>query len=501
MVFQRRTRSVRSRRARGRAYPFYQLCALEGRTLLSTAAAEIAVDSASTSNSRSVTFQYDVTGANLGQPLVFGIYRSATDGFDSSAVEVASVTLQPPVSGAPTLDASGQPATNPGHHELTVAIPGGLSLNPEHPYVVVVADPAHALSGVSENPDTASFRTYTIGVVTHGGIQPKSWDRGVPWALRMAGSLRAEGYDAVIPFNWVPESKNPGSAAKEGPRLAQAVLHAASQFPADAPVNVHFIGHSEGAVVNGQAILALGRHGTPQLESGYLEETMLDPHAANSHALGGKQYSVSSSFLGSIAKWMIDRYQSKAKDPLPIVPANVDAAEVFFQHTTISHATGSNHGIYNLWGQVPVRVQGDVPVKYYNLTGMGISHGGDYSVPDWYQVHVVPTLADGSPFVNPGVLTGGPEAGSSTSSGQAAYQGDSAPGARIRVFASSAGSTKSYLLGTALADSAGSWNVTTRPLPHGTYRVIAKAVAVADPSWPHVLVTSRAPLGRMAVAG
>jgi hypothetical protein len=183
------------------------------------------------------------------------------------------------------------------------------------------------------------------------------------------------------------------------------------------------------------------------------------------------------------------------------VPANVDAAEVFFQHTPIAHATGSNHGIYNLWGQVPVRVQGDVPVKYYDLTGLGTSHGGDYSVHDWYQVHVVPTLGDGAPFVNPGLLTGGIDGGSSMSSGQATYQGDSAPGARIRVFASPDGSTKSYLVGTALADSAGSWNVTTRALPRGTYRVIAKAAAVADPAWPHVLATSKAPLGRLAVAG
>ena len=65
------------------------------------------------------------------------------------------------------------------------------------------------------------------------------------------------------------------------------VLHAASQFPADDPVDVHFIGHSEGAVVNGLAIREMNRHETPELRAGYLEETMLDPHAANNHAPGG----------------------------------------------------------------------------------------------------------------------------------------------------------------------------------------------------------------------
>ena len=48
--------------------------------------------------------------------------------------------------GTPTispseLDSAGQPATAPGKHTVTVPLPGGLPDNPEHPYVVVVADP------------------------------------------------------------------------------------------------------------------------------------------------------------------------------------------------------------------------------------------------------------------------------------------------------------------------------------------------------------------------
>src|SRR5262249_16376612 len=151
----------------------------------------------------------------------------------------------------------GQPAGAVGHHRLTVSLPQGLPLNPEHPYVLVVADPAHAASGVTEDGNTAAFRTYSIGVVTHGGIQPPPWRRGGPWELRMADSLRNEGYDAVIAYNWVPSSGRPGAAARQGPRLAQAVLNAASQFPTNAPVDLHFIGHSEGTVVNSLAILQL----------------------------------------------------------------------------------------------------------------------------------------------------------------------------------------------------------------------------------------------------
>ena len=65
---------------------------------------------------------------------------------------------------------------------------------------------------------TASFRTYTIGIVTHGGIQDTSWKHGPPWELQMAYEMKQEGYDSVIPYNWVAQSNDPGSAIKQSPR-------------------------------------------------------------------------------------------------------------------------------------------------------------------------------------------------------------------------------------------------------------------------------------------
>jgi hypothetical protein len=450
----------------------------------------IVMDSATTVDSRGVTFEYDVKNADLGQAVDIGIYRSADDRFDSSDVEVGSVTVTASGSGNSMRDDNGQPTAAVGHHRLTVALPQGLPLDPEHPYVLVVADPAHQAGNVTETGNTAAFRMYVIGVVTHGGIQPKSWRRGAPWELRMANSLRAEGYDSVIAYNWVPSSGHPGAAARQGPRLAKAVLHAASQFPANDPVDVHFIGHSEGTVVNSLAILQLSRDEPAALRAGYLKETLLDPHAANNHVPGGKQYSVSSGVLGTIARWAINDYQGRAKDPLPVVPANVNAAEVFYQHTPIAQAKGSNHGVYNLWGQVPVRAATGVPVNYYNLTGRGISHGGDYSVPDWYQVHVVPTLGTGSAFVNPALLTGQLDpSGLGGTSSQPSYHGEAAPGASVRLFARVEGSKRSIALGRTVADAAGNWTVTPGLLPPGTDQVTARAVAVADPAWPHVSVT------------
>ena len=101
-----------------------------------------------------------------------------------------------------------------------------------------------------------------------------------------------------------------------------------------------------------------------------------------------------------IAKMSIDRFQARAKDPAAFVPANVDDAEVFYQHTPVSEAQ-SNGGIYNLWGQVPVHG----PAHYFDITGPGISHSGTFGVHDWYRLNIVPTLGDGSTFTRTNALT------------------------------------------------------------------------------------------------
>ena len=117
-----------------------------------------------------------------------------------------------------------------------------------------------AVAEASTSNNTASFRTYVIGVITHGGVQPKSWKiGGPPWERQMAKSLKAQGYDAVIPFNWVAESNTAGAAAKQAPRLARMILAKASEFPAGAVIDLHLIGHSEGTVVNSQVIQLLNK--------------------------------------------------------------------------------------------------------------------------------------------------------------------------------------------------------------------------------------------------
>ena len=126
----------------------------------------------------------------------------------------------PGSSTAVTLDQSGQPATALGSHQLNIPLPQGLPPFPEKPYVVVVADPGSPSATAAPN-QTAAFRTYTIGIVTHGGIQDTSWKHGPPWELQMAYEMRHEGYDSVIAYNWVGVSNDPGSAIKQSPKLAR----------------------------------------------------------------------------------------------------------------------------------------------------------------------------------------------------------------------------------------------------------------------------------------
>ena len=372
---------------------------LEPKLVMSATAAVPGIQmlSATTTDSKSVTIQYrvnDVAGATSSNPIEIGIYRSANGQFDSSDSLVDEITLDGPGRASPqsaiTLDQSGQPATAVGTHQLTIPLPGGLPPFPEKPYVLAVADPGLP-SAATDPAQTASFRVYTIGIVTHGGIQDPSWIHGPPWEIETAYMMRHEGFDSVIAYNWVQQSSTPGEAIKQSPRLARMVLDAASKFPANAPVDLDFIGHSEGTVVNTYALVKLAGEMTPQLKSGFIEDTLLDPHAANNN-VRGQQMSFGG-ILGGLARAVVTDYQAEAKDPPAMIPSIVDEAQVFFEH---SQATAG--AIYNLWGQVPVKSEGPV-VHYYNLTDMGVTHSGKTGVNYWFRDFIAPTLGDQTPLI------------------------------------------------------------------------------------------------------
>jgi hypothetical protein len=482
--------------------------------------------SATTTDSKSVTIEYNVSQtADATRPIQFGVYRSSDGQFDSNDALVATYTLTPPGrSSAATLDVANHVATSPGNHQLTIPLSDGLAPFPEKPYVLVVADPSSP-STMINTAQTASFRTYTIGIVTHGGIQDTSWKHGPPWELQIAYEMKHEGYDAVIPYNWVAQSNNPGEAIKQSPKLAQIIVNTASKFPASAPVDLDFIGHSEGTVVNAYAIVKLKDMMTPELEAGYINDTMLDPHAANNN-LPGQQLSIAGGVLAPLARSIITNYQGKAKDPPVVVPSIVDQAQVFFEHTPAKASALYN---YNLWGQVPVKSYGPV-VHYYNLTPSKATHSGKTGVQFWYRNFIVPSLGEQAPLVKELQLNGqidhaqvvssvsanlqsstsqvkaaredqayGPEQVVQTS--QPAFSGTATPGAVVKLSLSPMTKPWEHVTaGTTQADATGTWSLTTaHPLQDGQYRVMVSSFSRALRTRPALTVVPMQPLGRLVV--
>ena len=258
--------------ARGAVDKSASLEALEPRLVPSTLGGSppVAMLSLTEADSRSVTIAYRVDQApDAGQPLRFGIYRSSDGQFGTGDVLIDSWQVGPTTQGqaGSPMDDAGQPADAPGIHRVTIPLPDGLPPDPQHPYVLAVADPSSP-SAPGDPTQTASLRTHVIGIVTHGGLQNTRWKYGPAWQAEAAAVLKSQGYDAVIAYNWVADSNHPGRAAMQGPRLARQILATASQFPASDPVDLHFIGHSEGAVVNTQAIVSLEKHDDPAVERG-----------------------------------------------------------------------------------------------------------------------------------------------------------------------------------------------------------------------------------------
>ena len=451
---------------------------LDPRQLMTVAvpAPQVTMLAASTTDSQSVTITYDVKTPQTS-PITLGFYRSADAAF--SAIDDVPVES---VVALPSVDSAGNLLSAVGVHTVSLPIPGGLPLNPAHPYVLAVANPTSA--SAADPTATASFRTYTIGIVTHGGIQLGAYKQGgVPWANGMARTLLKEGYDAVIPYNWVAASNTAGAAAKQGPKLAKKVQELSARFPANDPVDLHFIGHSEGAVVNTQAIVALAQALTPQIAAGYWQDTLLDPHAANPD-FTGTQYDTGG-LLGPIARYAIDNFQARARDPLAYIPDRVNAAEVYYQQSSASHDHNSNRGIYNLWGQVPVR--GDA--VYYNLTPSGIVHSGKNSVYSWYQNFVVPTLGDGGIGIKDAAITGSVINTASTTSAtnpstsktpvapatdasNPTYAGTAQPGSPVLIRISHTNRDDLRTVARTTADANGNWSATIGDVSGGRYRVV-----------------------------
>lgn len=504
----RRRRAARTRRRVVSARPSLRPEALEARLALSASPAAIApaaMLSATTGDSRGVTVEYRVDApAGSSGPIRFGVYRSADDRFDATDALLAVWD---------------EKAATPGTHELTIPVEGGLSIDPGRPYVLVVANPDEP--GATTEPDrTASFRKYSIGVVSHGGLVHSAWKIAPPWALQTAKLMEWEGYDAVLPFNWTADSRVAGRAARQGPKLANQINKIVDRLPDSAIVDLHLIGHSEGAVVNTLALEKLRETAAPGLSAGYVKDTLLDPHAANNDVPG--VMSAANNLVGAIAYAMTRDFQGKAKDPTVYIPSNVDEAEVFYQHAKASEAHGVNGNDYNLWGQVPVPNQSGRPVHYYNLTNAGAVHSGDYGVQSWYRNFVATTLGEQTPLIRALRLEGSLDGGSPVAADGAleerrlsnwgpdmlidgdrpSFSGTAAPGSTTRLYVGPTVDLKQvHLMTTVEADAQGNWSLTTpNPLPPGRYRAVVMAYAPELRTRRALAIVPMAPMGRFIVA-
>jgi pimeloyl-ACP methyl ester carboxylesterase len=353
--------------------------------------ADIAVLSAQLVTPTTVQFAYDTT--DDPGPFTVGVYRSADAEFDATDRLYATATVTAP--------------SAPEGSSWNINLVGEIPINPARPYVLVVADPAGAIAEADEGNNTASFRKLALGVVTHGveldGMFP-------PWVTAMTAALESKGYADTIAFDWAAASRLPvpGLATVYGVRMAEQIRQTADALgtlPNDV-VDVHLIGHSRGAVVVSQALIALNLvPGPPELQLGYTKVTLLDPHPARNRAMlffglleltngtgvstvGGFSFDPRSAVSVAAALATL-QFQAVVNDPRVVLPPNVDASEMYYQRLPWHQTTTpvEQQLRFNIWGDRPqeiVNLSGQ-PIVAVNLatvpTAAGVGHTG---VQFWY---------------------------------------------------------------------------------------------------------------------
>jgi hypothetical protein len=353
--------------------------------------ANIALSASSLTTSTAIRLTYRASGV---AQFDVGIYRSADPILSADDLAITHATITPRVT---TLN-----------QFATVPLSAELPLDPDRPYVLAVADPNDDISETNETDNTAQFRKLSLAVITHGF---ETTGRLPAWLDDMADGLRREGFDRVLEFNWAQASRLPVPAAAvyAGWRMATQVRYAADALgtrPTDV-VDVQFIGHSRGSVVISQALLSLQRFPGPrELRLGYFEMTMLDPHPAVNRGfitaglaelqngtgvstIGGFSFDPSNLISVGLARGIL-RFQWLARDPLVVVPANVDRAEVFYQRLPWSDTTADGFEYltgFNPWGELPANLinRSSKPIDMVDISAAPINAtAGHTSVQQWY---------------------------------------------------------------------------------------------------------------------
>lgn len=331
--------------------------------------AKVTLAKATTPDAKTVVVTYAVLGASANS-IHFDLYRSPTS--DATANVILSA------------DDANPADLTVGEHSISLTPAAGLPPNTALPYVVVVAT-----SGGKKS--TVYFRKFLIGVVAHGfnkwafanNWSPVNLVALPPWETTMVHSLKTiDNYDDVIAFNWTETCAAPrrDMTIQAGLRLAGEVagkMAIRNRHPGDV-VDLHFIGHSRGAVVVTQALQYIAKQ-DPLLAGSFVHVTLLDPHPANncfaatcpvndnpvpnnpvpnnpdpawaSFAKDAKNRLTPSA---QIARGRAVSFQQAASDPPVTVPPGIKKLEVWFQHTPASclrERPGLEYDM-NLWGTV-----------------------------------------------------------------------------------------------------------------------------------------------------
>jgi hypothetical protein len=360
----------------------------------------IAMQSATSPDSKGIAFTYDISEADPGQTITVGIYRSADSSFNpDTAILVNEKTI-------PALDQAGGSSEAIGSHGVVIQDAAALYPDPHHEFVFVVADPGHDIGDPQGTYHEAHYRKFVLGVVVHG-LQLLGQVTSLPsWETTMAADLqRFDRFDSVLPFDWSSESKLPlpGVTQAEGLLLAVSIRFAAdimilNQGSGGDVVDLDLIGHSRGAVVISQALQDLLGTTDPALAGGYKTMTLLDPHPAN-NSFAAQTASFGSNFFAQrVVKPAYVAFQAAAADPQVVIPPNVDQADLYFQHTPAQAfpVLPNFEAIVNLWGEDQSLIinQSSAHLGILDLTGTvdaSLGFIGHSEVPLWYDEWVVRT--------------------------------------------------------------------------------------------------------------
>jgi len=384
--------------------PRVRLCLepLEDRLLLSS---NIALNYATTTDARTISITYTISGNSLaGQNVHFNIYRSAAYDSLNGAQLIGTATI--PGSDSTDLSVGVHKAV-----KLSLNAPNGqpltaLTPNTALPFIVV-AD--------SDDGSTASFETHVLGVIVHGSeFDPLQilLNQAPSWELQMAADLQLyDGYEAVLPFNWIRLCMIPFPWAMQmaSNMLYDQVVAEANQLARQHPgdvVDINFIGDSRGTVVVSNVLQDLVGTTDPALQGGYMQMTLLDPHPAN--------------LLYSPLSWLPSLSQANdlvllgilvnyfAQDPQVVVPSNVDQVQDFDEQTPAGNwqflqgfldtfsVSQLLEFMFALWGETAASLPNHSgrPIEQVNLTDVfvaGIGLIGHAEVPQWYLENVVYT--------------------------------------------------------------------------------------------------------------